>query len=80
VKTLPRDRQPIPARWVLRSRRVGVACPRRAPRIFLLSQQETFMKLLIKLAVANLLEDLGISSLVDLERFLAVGADDFMHV
>jgi hypothetical protein len=38
------------------------------------------MKLLVKPTVANLLDDFGITILVDLERFLAIGAFDFMRI
>jgi hypothetical protein len=34
---------------------------------------------LLKLAIAHLLEDVGIPRLVDLEGFAAVGVDDFVH-
>ena len=34
---------------------------------------------LLKLAIAHLLEDVGMPRLVDLEGFAAVGADDFVH-
>lgn len=37
------------------------------------------MQLVLKRAVANLLEDVGIPGLVDLGGFAALGADDFMH-
>ncbi len=38
------------------------------------------MQLLLEGAVANLLQDICIASLVDFECFAAVGADDFVHV
>jgi len=38
------------------------------------------MQLLLKSAVANLLQDIGVASFVDFECFVAVGADYFMHV
>jgi len=37
------------------------------------------MQLLLKSAVANLLQDIGVASLVDLEGFVAVRANDFVH-
>jgi hypothetical protein len=37
------------------------------------------VQLLLKLAIAHLLEDVGVPRFVDLEGFAAVGADDFMH-
>ena len=37
------------------------------------------MQLLVKIAIAHLLEDVGVPRFVDLEGFAAVGADDFMH-
>jgi hypothetical protein len=37
------------------------------------------VQLLLKRAIAHLLEDVGIPRLVDLEGFVAVGADDFVH-
>ena len=37
------------------------------------------MQLLLKSAVAILLQDIGIASFVDFEGFTAVGADDFVH-
>jgi hypothetical protein len=37
------------------------------------------MQLLLKSAVANLLQDIGVARLVDFEGFAAVGADDFVH-
>jgi hypothetical protein len=33
----------------------------------------------VKLAIAHLLENIGVPSLVDLESFVAVGAGNFMH-
>jgi hypothetical protein len=38
------------------------------------------MQLLLKSAVANLLQDIGVARLVDFECFAAVGADDIVHV
>jgi hypothetical protein len=38
------------------------------------------MQLLLERAVSNLLQDICVSRLVDFEGFVAVGADDFMHV
>jgi hypothetical protein len=37
------------------------------------------VQLLFKIAIAHLLEDVGVPRLVDLEGFVAVGADDFVH-
>jgi len=37
------------------------------------------VKLLFKLSIANLLDDVSVSRLINLERFPAVRADDFMH-
>ena len=37
------------------------------------------MQLLVELAVANLLENVRVTGLVNLERFLTVRTDDFMH-
>lgn len=37
------------------------------------------MKLLFKLSIANLLDDVSVSSLIDLEGFAAVWANDFIH-
>jgi len=34
---------------------------------------------LLKLAIAHLLEDVGIPCLIDLEGFAALGADDVVH-
>ena len=44
-----------------------------------LGQLQPLVQLLLKLAIAHLLEDVGIPRLVDLEGFAAVGADDFVH-
>jgi hypothetical protein len=38
------------------------------------------VQLLLTLAIAHLLEDVGIPRLIDLEGFAAVGTDDFVHV
>jgi len=45
----------------------------------LLGQFKPLMQLLLKSAVANLLQDIGVASFVDFEGFVAVGADDFVH-
>jgi ankyrin repeat protein len=37
------------------------------------------VQLLLKLAIAHLLEDVSVSRLIDFERFTAMGADNFMH-
>lgn len=46
---------------------------------FPLGQLQPLERLLLKLAIAHLLEDVGIPRLVNLEGFAAVGADDFVH-
>lgn len=35
--------------------------------------------ILLKSAVANVLQDIGVARLVDFEGFAGVGEDDFMH-
>jgi hypothetical protein len=47
--------------------------------LFPFGQLQPFVQLLLKIAIAHLLEDVGIPRLVDLEGFVAVGADDFVH-
>ena len=47
--------------------------------LVLLGQFKPFMQLLLERAVAHLLEDICVPRLVDLEGFVAVGADDFVH-
>jgi hypothetical protein len=37
------------------------------------------VQLFFKIAIAHLLEDVGVPRLVDLEGFVAMGADNFMH-
>jgi hypothetical protein len=37
------------------------------------------VQLFVKIAIAHLLEDVGVPRFVDLEGFAAVWADDFMH-
>jgi hypothetical protein len=37
------------------------------------------VQLFFKIAIAHLLEDVGVPRFVDLEGFAAVGADDFVH-
>jgi hypothetical protein len=37
------------------------------------------VQLFIKIAIAYLLEDVGVSGFVDLEGFAAMWTDDFMH-
>jgi hypothetical protein len=37
------------------------------------------VQLLLKLAIAHLLEDVSVARFIDFERFAAMGADDFMH-
>lgn len=46
----------------------------------LLGQFKPLMQLLLESTVANLLQDIGVASLVNFEGFVAVGADDFVHV
>jgi hypothetical protein len=48
--------------------------------LVLLSQFKLRMQLLLDSAIANLLQDIGVGSFVDFEGFVAVGADDFVHV
>ena len=45
-----------------------------------LGRLEALVQLLLTLAIAHLLEDVGIPRLIDLEGFAAVGTDDFVHV
>lgn len=47
--------------------------------LVLLGQLQPFVQLLLKRAVAHLLQDVRIAGLVNLEGFVAVGADDFIH-
>ena len=47
--------------------------------LFPLGQLQPLVQSLLKLAIAHLLEDVGIPRLVDLEGFAAVGADDFVN-
>jgi hypothetical protein len=47
--------------------------------LVLLGQLKALVQLLLKLAVANLFDDVRVPGLVDLECFAAVRADDFMH-
>jgi hypothetical protein len=44
-----------------------------------LGQLQPLVQLLFKVGIAQLLEDVGVPRLVDLEGFVAVGADDFVH-
>jgi hypothetical protein len=37
------------------------------------------VQLFFKIAITHLLEDVGVTRLVDLEGFVTVGADDFVH-
>jgi hypothetical protein len=46
---------------------------------FPLGQLQSLVQLLLELAITHLLEDVGVPRLVDLEGFVAVGADDFVH-
>ena len=47
--------------------------------LVLLGQLEPLVQLLLELTVANLLDDVGVSGLIDRECFPAVRAVDFMH-
>ena len=47
--------------------------------LFPLGQLQPLVQLFVKIAIAHLLEDVGVTRFVDLEGFAAVGADDFMH-
>jgi hypothetical protein len=47
--------------------------------LFPLGQLQPLVQLFFKIAIAHLLEDVGVPCLVDLEGFVAVGADDFVH-
>ena len=47
--------------------------------LFLLSQFQALVQLLLEFAVAHLLEDVGVAGLVDLEGFVAVWADDVVN-
>jgi hypothetical protein len=47
--------------------------------LFPLGQLQPLVQLLFKIAITHLLEDVGIPRLVDLESFVAVGADDFVR-
>jgi hypothetical protein len=48
--------------------------------LFPLGQLQPLVQLLFKIAITHLLENVGVPRLVDLEGFVAVGADDFVHV
>ncbi len=48
--------------------------------LFPLGQLQPIVQLLFKIAIAHLLEDVGVPRLIDLEGFVAVGADDFVDV
>ena len=50
-----------------------------AQRVSLLGQLKPLAQLLIELVVTNLLQDVRVSGLVNLERFPAVWADNFVH-
>ena len=49
--------------------------------LFMASQEghEAVVQLLLERAIAYLLQDVRIASLVNLEGFVAVGTDDFVH-
>ena len=47
--------------------------------LFPLGQLQPLVQSLLKLAIAHLLEDVGIPRLIDLEGFVAAGVDDFVH-
>ena len=61
--------------------RIGNLCLGQGNRalLFPLGQRQPLVQLLVKIAIAHLLEDVGLPGFVDLEGFAAVGADDFMH-
>ena len=62
--------------------RYGLARARSpAHRVALLAlgQLQPLVQLLFKITITHLLEDVGVPRLVDLEGFVAVGADDFVH-
>ena len=44
-----------------------------------LGQLQPLVQQFFTIAIAHLLEDVGVPRLVDLEGFVAVGADDFIH-
>ena len=44
-----------------------------------LGQLQPFVQLLFKIAIAYLIEDVGVARFVDREGFVALGADDFVH-
>ena len=47
--------------------------------LFPLGQLQPLVQLFVKIAIAHLLEDVGVPRFVDLEGFAAVWTDDFMH-
>lgn len=47
--------------------------------LFSLGQIQPLVKLLLELAIAHLIDDVGVPRLVGLEGFVEVGADDFVH-
>ena len=61
--------------------RMGDLCLGQGNRalLFPLGQLQPLVQLLVKIAIAHLLEDVGLTRFVDLEGFAAEGADDFMH-
>lgn len=48
--------------------------------LVLLGKFKSFMQLLFEVAVPNLLQDVCIARFVNLECFVAVWADDFVHI
>ena len=48
--------------------------------LFPLGRLQPLVQLFLKIAIAHLLEDVGLPSLVDFECFATMRADDFMHV
>jgi hypothetical protein len=48
--------------------------------LFPLGQLQPLVQLLFKITITHLLEDVCVACLVNLEGFMAVGADDFVHV
>jgi hypothetical protein len=47
--------------------------------LFPLGQFQPLVQLLFKIAIAHLLEDVGVPYLADLEGFVTFGADDFVY-
>ena len=47
--------------------------------LFPLGQLQPLVQLLFKITITHLLEDVGVPRFADLEGFVAVGVDDFVH-